>query len=223
MFSLSSRSTKTFRPRKGTPVGSKGAQLKRHIDATLGSGNIMEAVKLPPGEDLNEWLAVNTVDFYNAISILYATLEEFCTERSCEIMSAGVKYEYLWADGVKVKKPIRCSAPEYINKLYDWIEEQIDDDRIFPQQFGSPFPPNFMEVTKTIFKRLFRVYAHIYHSHFKAICSLGEEAHLNTCFKHFIFFVAHYNLVEEKELAPLQELIDTFLGNGRQGATGTAS
>jgi MOB kinase activator 1 len=33
------------------------------------------------------------------------------------------------------------------------------------------------------------VYAHIYHSHFKAICSLGEEAHLNTCFKHFIFFV----------------------------------
>jgi hypothetical protein len=26
------------------------------------------------GEDLNEWLAVNTVDFYNAISMLYATL-----------------------------------------------------------------------------------------------------------------------------------------------------
>lgn len=23
----------------------------------------------------------------------------------------------------------------------------------------------------------------------QAICSLGEEAHLNTCFKHFIFFV----------------------------------
>lgn len=46
---------------------------------------------MPPGEDLNEWLAVNTVDFYNAISILYGTLEEFCTERTCEIMSAGGK------------------------------------------------------------------------------------------------------------------------------------
>lgn len=46
-----------------------------------------------------------------------------------------------------------------------------------------------MEVVRTIFKRLFRVYAHIYHSHFKQVCSLGEEAHLNTCFKHFIFFV----------------------------------
>lgn len=39
----------------------QGAQLKRHIDATLGSGNLREAVRLPPGEDLNEWLAVNSI------------------------------------------------------------------------------------------------------------------------------------------------------------------
>lgn len=51
----------------------------------------MEAVKLPPGEDLHEWLAVNTVDFYNAISILYGTLEDYCTDRTCEQMSAGAK------------------------------------------------------------------------------------------------------------------------------------
>lgn len=38
----------------------QGSQLRRHIDATLGSGNLKEAVKLPPGEDINEWLAVNS-------------------------------------------------------------------------------------------------------------------------------------------------------------------
>jgi hypothetical protein len=38
----------------------QGAQLRKHIDATLGSGNLREAVRLPPGEDLNEWLAVNS-------------------------------------------------------------------------------------------------------------------------------------------------------------------
>jgi MOB kinase activator 1 len=43
-------------------------------------------------------------------------------------------------------------------------------------------------VVKTIFKRLFRVYAHIYHSHFQTIVRLKEEAHLNTCFKHFAMF-----------------------------------
>ena len=41
---------------------------------------------------------------------------------------------------------------------------------------------------RTIFKRVFRVFAHMYHSHFNKICSLSEQAHLNTCFKHFMYF-----------------------------------
>ena len=76
---------------------------------------------------------------------------------------------------------------------------------------GVPFPKTFQSTVKTVFKRLFRVYAHIYHSHFPKIVSLGEEAHLNTSFKHFIFFVQEFKLIEPKELAPLQELIDTLL------------
>ena len=136
------------------------------------------------------------------------------------------RYEYRWADGVQIKKPIEVSAPKYVEYLMDWIEGQLDDESIFPQKLGmllilvdlwctlilllthdvgaiknaiwsgvrfpfcqgTPFPPNFKEVVKTIFKRLFRVYAHIYHSHFQKIVSLKEEAHLNTCFKHFILF-----------------------------------
>jgi len=54
----------------------------KHAAATLGSGNLRLAVMLPEGEDLNEWVAVNskrlcptglphpTVKFMN--SILYA-------------------------------------------------------------------------------------------------------------------------------------------------------
>lgn len=43
---------------------------------TLGSGNMSLAVELPNGEELNEWLAVNTIEFYNEISILYGALME---------------------------------------------------------------------------------------------------------------------------------------------------
>jgi MOB kinase activator 1 len=32
----------------------------RHAAATLGSGNLRLAVMLPEGEDLNEWVAVNS-------------------------------------------------------------------------------------------------------------------------------------------------------------------
>ena len=68
-FGIGLRS-KTFRPKKSTVGRPKGTELRKHIDATLGSGNLREAVQLPPGEDLNEWLAVNVVDFYNQINLL---------------------------------------------------------------------------------------------------------------------------------------------------------
>lgn len=48
---------------------------------------------------------------------------------------------------------------------------------------------------------------------------LGEEAHLNTSFKHFIFFVQEFNLIEKRELAPLQELIDKLTGRGGPGSS----
>ena len=60
---------------------------------------------LPEGEDLNEWVAVNTVDFFNQINMLYGTITEFCTEQSCPVMSAGPKYEV-------------CRKHEYTNMFY---------------------------------------------------------------------------------------------------------
>ena len=40
---------------------------------TLGSGNLEMAVELPEGEDLNEWFAVNTIEFYNDSKNSYIT------------------------------------------------------------------------------------------------------------------------------------------------------
>jgi hypothetical protein len=64
--------------------------LKQHIEHTLGSGTIEQAVKLPRGEEPNEWVAVNTVFFYNALNVLYQVLDDtLCTEQRCPVMSAG--------------------------------------------------------------------------------------------------------------------------------------
>jgi len=93
-----------------------------------------------------------------------------------------------------------------------WVETQLNDEHIFPLQLGTPFPKNFQSIVKVIFKRLFRVYAHIYHSHFQKIVGLGAEAHLNTCFKHFIYFVHEFKLIDPKELQPLKDLIDSLMG-----------
>ena len=88
----------------------------QHAAATLGSGNLKLAVQLPEGEDMNEWVAVNSewcgvfldcmcefslcvwclllllaVDFFNQINMLYGTITEQCTTESCPVMSAGPK------------------------------------------------------------------------------------------------------------------------------------
>ena len=66
-----------------------------------------------------------------------------------------------------MKKPIKCSAPKYIDFLMTWVQDQLDDETLFPSKIGVPFPNNFLTNAKTILKRLFRVYAHVYHQHFK--------------------------------------------------------
>ena len=47
-----------FKPRNANK-GTSSYQLRQFAEATLGSGSLRKAVKLPEGEDLSEWLAVN--------------------------------------------------------------------------------------------------------------------------------------------------------------------
>jgi len=126
-------------------------------------------------------------------------------------MSAGPRYEYLWEDGVKFKRPTKLPAPEYVDALMNWAQNLLDDESVFPNKIGVPFPKNFRDTVRTIVRRLFRVYAHMYSSHFDHICALGIEAHLNTSYRHFFLFIHEFDLVDRKELAPLDELNDAIL------------
>ena len=80
-----------------------------------------------------------------------------------------------------------------------------------------------------IFKRLFRAYAHFYHAHFDDyhrshiilkllfdtfVCtlSLGMQDHVNKCFRHFMLYVKEFDLVSEKDQAPLKDFIPQILG-----------
>lgn len=55
-----SRQQRTFKPHRNIPEGTKQHDLMQHAQNTLGSGNLRLAVQLPEGEDLNEWIAVNS-------------------------------------------------------------------------------------------------------------------------------------------------------------------
>ncbi|EFC42263.1 predicted protein [Naegleria gruberi] len=205
---------KTFRPKHKFIKGSNQHTLHKYKKETLGSGDLTEAVKLPQDENLNEWLAINTVDFYNTTNLLYGSLGENCTRDTCPIMCAGDKYEYLWMDGKDYKKATKLSAPEYVALLMDWICHIVNDENAFPSD-PTKFPKSFLTIVKTIFKRMFRVYAHMYYNHFKDAQQLNLDRHLNTAFKHFMCFVNEFDLIDKKEVEPLKGVIADLLGNTR--------
>lgn len=57
-FFSNPRTRAPFKPSKANR-GTSSWQLKQYAEATLGSGSLRKAVKLPEGEDKDEWLAVN--------------------------------------------------------------------------------------------------------------------------------------------------------------------
>ncbi|KAH9389084.1 MOB-like protein phocein, partial [Tyrophagus putrescentiae] len=190
----------TFRPKKKFEPGTLRYSLHKQAIASLNSGiNLREVVRLPPGEDQCDWIAVHVVDFFNRINLIYGIVTDYCTDETCPKMSGGQKYEYLWADGVTYKKPV---APAR-------------------QQSDVPFPKTFVPTCKKILTRLFRVFVHVYIHHFDRLLAIGAEAHCNTCYKHFYFFIKEFDLVSAKEFDPLSELTRRLCdGNYRQSTTG---
>lgn len=58
-YDRNQRTRNQFRPRN-TTKGTTSYQLRQYAEATLGGGSLRKIVKLPEGEDENEWLAVNS-------------------------------------------------------------------------------------------------------------------------------------------------------------------
>jgi len=174
--------------------------------------NIKQSVKCPPDEDPNDFLANHVVDFYNRAKLVYATvmdsdpdcLTRTCSEENCPSMTGGPKYEYLWQDGNR--KPEKLSAPDYVVALVDWIDNIITDEVIFPPVDDIPFPSNFRQICDKIFRRLYRIFVHVYIEHFERLQEAGAEAHTNTFYRHFYYFMREHQLMQEKDYAPLEHL-----------------
>ncbi|KAF8420103.1 maintenance of ploidy protein mob1 [Tirmania nivea] len=211
LTTINQKSRAPFKP-KSSSRGTSSYQLRQYAEATLGAGSLRQAVKLPEGEDLCEWIAVNVVDFYNQINLLYGSITEFCSPVTCPEMKATDEFEYLWQDSDKYKRPTKMTAPDYIEHLMSWVQSNIDNEQVFPSRIGVPFPKTFMPLIKQVFKRLYRVYAHIYCHHYPVIGALGLEPHLNTSFKHYVLFVKEFDLCQGKDFwGPLGDLVEQML------------
>jgi len=168
---------------------------------------LRETVPVPAGVDTNEWLATNTLSFYNHINQIYSTITASCTSMTCNSASSSTT-TFTWIDD-KGKK-IRMSAQQYVEIVIVSVEKLVTDETMFPTKYDQEFPPHFQSTIKKIFKLMFHVLGHIYTSHFNSILELGELHVLNTVFVHFMYFQMEHNLIDPKELQTLEDLVHAF-------------
>ncbi|KAL4383282.1 hypothetical protein GQ457_15G014720 [Hibiscus cannabinus] len=105
----------------------QGPQLQRHIDATLGCGNLREAVTLP-------LVKISTKISYNLELIFSPILScmcgflqssEYLVLYTNRVLHCKPLSNYVSRTKGYCKKPIEVSTPKYVESMMDWIETQL--------------------------------------------------------------------------------------------------
>ena len=111
--------------------------------------------------------------------------------------------DYTWTSG-PTKKQVKVPAPEYTDYVltvrlrhlsgpshlsmltrfahsgnFKWAEKLIGDESMFPTKSGRDFSPAFPKTAVHLYTQFLRIFAHLYHAHFRDILHLSLEAHLN--------------------------------------------
>ncbi len=147
------------------------------MSATMAKGDLQQLVRLPPGADRDEWIALLTIHFVRMCEGIFDWYKPLCSpDRNprCASMSAG-ETEYLWKDKDKYKRPTTVPAATYIDLALAEAKQVVDDPKVFPVDASDPFPAEFDVRVKEIFKRLFRMFAHLYYTHYEEIKALGTD------------------------------------------------
>lgn len=86
---------------------------------------------------------------------------------------------------------------------------------------SAGFPETINNDVRNCFRQIFRVYAHLYHSHWvDPFWHLSGKNNaegwtdLNSCFVHFCSVAKLYGLLSDEDAKPMQPLIDIWIANG---------
>jgi len=83
------------------------------------------------------------VDFFNEVSLIWGIISEGDLPQLGAGEGFPPGFEYRWADGVRIKQAIKCSSTQYVEYVMSWIEEQINNEAIFPTTSGKAISIHF--------------------------------------------------------------------------------
>jgi len=167
--------------------------------------DFLRMVTLPPGIDKEEWIATHALALFHNIDHHYSVISELCTADSCPTMNGPNGAVFLWVD--ERGKKIKCSAPQYIDYVMAHCQQLVTAQDVFPTKYEQTFSSEYRPTIMKMMRLLWHVVSHIYHSHYQTYRDLELAQYLNMMTLHMVLFVEQFNLVEEKELTVLNDLI----------------
>lgn len=185
------------------------------VKGTILPVNFPELVTCPRTHTLHDWLIVNAVEFLDRTEILFSSCSLFCTDHTCPLFNAGPNYHYLWEDA-DIPQPIQLSAPAYFNAVKRFAKRNMSNARLFPVESGTQLSADAMDVLKIVYRRLYRILAHMYVCHIKTIQNAGMEIVLNTMLGHYTTFGMQYDMIGVADMKMLGPVF-TVLGMEIEG------
>mmetsp|Transcript_761 Transcript_761/g.1321 ORF Transcript_761/g.1321 Transcript_761/m.1321 type:complete len:205 (-) Transcript_761:306-920(-) len=153
------------------------------------------------------FLVFIAVDFYNELSLIWGIIVDIGIAPMAAGQGFPPGFEYRWSGGNSNRTATPCCGAQYVEHVMHWVDTEINNTSLFPTSAAAAFPKTFINSIKVIYTRLFRIFAIIYCHHFLQLEELGAVSHLNTSFKHFLFFCWEFDLVTPMEQEALQDII----------------
>eukprot|EP00007_Cunea_sp_BSH-02190019_P003726 CAMPEP_0174236740 /NCGR_PEP_ID=MMETSP0417-20130205/5774_1 /TAXON_ID=242541 /ORGANISM="Mayorella sp, Strain BSH-02190019" /LENGTH=1527 /DNA_ID=CAMNT_0015315423 /DNA_START=44 /DNA_END=4627 /DNA_ORIENTATION=- len=193
------------------------AELEQVINAYLGGVNPqsrrfrrMLASKHSRANQV-KWLTANVIHLFRVTSLFFATIKDQCTSNTCPKMDGSAEIQYKWSVGGGNAHSMPAS--EYIEKLGRWFLNHITHPDLFDfdQYTTSSSRKRITSILQMLYKRVFRVYAHIYYHHWTRIKAFSVTDHFTACCNYHYFFGIENHLLHPKHdlstISPIQSLL----------------
>lgn len=115
----------------------------------------------------------------------------------------------MWCDGVTFINPISIPARTYMKFCLLWTQKQWKDPEIIPSTPTTIlYPQNILTTWKMMYRRLLRVYAHLYVNHKADFDKIGVLGSVIQCMlRRFILYGIESGLTSKKELEPVKGIL----------------
>ena len=160
-------------------------------------------INKPETHTYGDWIISNAIEFLDRVEQLSNACSLFCTSETCPMFNAGPHYHYFWEDE-GTEQPIQLSAPEYFLALKRWSKRNLQNVNLFPRKSSNDLLPESLLILKTIYRRTFRILAHLYMCHFSSIREFQFEPIINTILAHYTLFSLKYELIQPIDVEMLR-------------------